>query len=550
MKPLSCSCASKHLVAVLSLASLCLSGCAAIDQMVDPSAAREKREAAMQKGSAVPAVQREAQMASLSSINNRIYAHEKKAESWRKVEEKLAAAPLTPEKTGKMQECTMQLQDILNGYYALRQRLLQGSGAEGDPASPSNALLQLNQQDMDYLEGGCGRLLNELQAMPAPAVQAAPSPAAPQPDPQIKQAFDSGEYDRVISLYGQLPIQPGQFPADETTYQYGRALAKNHQQALALGVLKELLERQRQQGQRAMEPALLRALGDLELGMGAYEDARRRFEELARLPSGPEHSDGWVNQQLTALKPGSLSVNELKDYSVLVKNYQAYVPKRDGYAVADQADAFLKSYPQSVAAPNAGTIARTTRAQADSLLSAGVQRIEAQAVDRKAQDAQATPSAPGDVAAVPPAGAESGQQTTPPGATAAPPASDVQDKALLETYDKAASLRAAKEYDHAIESLTKLLNTPFHDKARAQIDEIAKVAAQEDRQKAAELFVRAGNTKDQESKRKLLVSARDLLQGILVKYPQSGLTEKVQRNLTAVERELKTLDSGAKGASS
>ena len=503
----------------------------------------------MQKGGAAPAGQREAQVATVTSINNRIYAHEKKVELWRKVEEKLAAQPLTQEKTGKLQECTMQLQDILNGYYALRQRLLQGSGGEGEPASASSALLQLNQQDMDYLEGGCGRLLNELQAMPAPAAQPATSVAAAQPDPQIKQAFDNGEYDRVISLYGQLPVQPGQFPAQETTYLYGRALTKNHQEAMALGVLKELLERQRQQGQRTPEAPLLRSLGDLELGLGAYEDARRRFEELARLPGGQELGDGWVNQQLTALKPGSLSANELKDYGVLVKNYLAYVPKRDNYAVAEQADAFLKNYPQSVAAANAGTIARTTRAQADSLLNAGVQRVEAQANDRKAQEAQVPPVTPAEGSTPVSAGTESAQQP-PPSTAAAVPASSGQDKALQEIYDKAAAQRSAKEYDNAIESLTKLLNTSMHDKARAQIDEIAKVAGQEDRQKAAEMFVRAGTTKDQESKRKLLISARDLLQGILVKYPQSGLTEKVQRNLTAVERELKTLDAASKGASS
>lgn len=541
------SCPTTRLIIILSLVSCCLSGCAAIDQMVDPSAAREKREAAMQKGAASPAVQREAQMATVTSINNRIYAHEKKVESWKKVEEKLASASLTPEKSSKMHECTMQLQDILNGYYALRQRLLQGSGAEIDPVSPSNALLQLNQQDMDYLEGGCGRLLNELQAMPAPAAQAVPTPMGPLSDPQIKQAFDSGEYDRVISLYGQLPVQPGQYPAQETTYQYARALTKNHQEAMALGVLKELLERQRQIGQRAMEPQLLRALGDLELGMGASEDARRHFEELARLPGGAELNDGWVNQQLTALKPGSLSANELKDYGVLVKNYLAYVPKRDSYAIAEQAELFLKNYPQSVAATNVGTIAKTTRAQADAVLNAEVQRVEAQASERKAHEALPSPAAPVEGAAVPPTSIEPAQ----PPVTAPVPGNDGHDKALQETYDKATSLRAAKEYDNAIESLTKLLNTPFHDKARMQIDEIAKVAGQEDRQKAAELFVRAGNTKDQEGKRKLLVSARDLLQGILIKYPQSGLTEKVQRNLTAVERELKILDGAAsKGASS
>ena len=110
---------------------------------------------------------------------------------------------------------------------------------------------------------------------------------------------------------------------------------------------------------------------------------------------------------------------------------------------------------------------------------------------------------------------------------------------------QATALLAAKEYDNAIESFTRLLNTSLHDKARGQIDEAAKLAAQDDRQKAADQFVRAANTRDPESKRKLLLSSRELLQGILIKYPQSGLTEKVQRNLTGVERELKAADAAA-----
>jgi len=76
-------------------------------------------------------------------------------------------------------------------------------------------------------------------------------------------------------------------------------------------------------------------------------------------------------------------------------------------------------------------------------------------------------------------------------------------------------------------------------------EEASKLGAQDMRQKAAELFVRASNNRDSEEKRKLLLSSRDLLQSILVKYPQSGLTDKVQRNLTRIEAELKAVDAGA-----
>ena len=76
-----------------------------------------------------------------------------------------------------------------------------------------------------------------------------------------------------------------------------------------------------------------------------------------------------------------------------------------------------------------------------------------------------------------------------------------------------------------------------------QIEEASKLGAQEDRQKAADLFVRSTSARDQESKKKLLLSSRELLQGILTKYPQSGLNEKVERNLSRIEEELKTLGS-------
>ena len=103
-------------------------------------------------------------------------------------------------------------------------------------------------------------------------------------------------------------------------------------------------------------------------------------------------------------------------------------------------------------------------------------------------------------------------------------------------------LLEAKEYDKAIEGFAKLFRTPYEEKARARIDEAAKLGAQEDRQKAADLFVRSSGSRDQETKKKLLLSSRQLLQGILVKYPQSGLTDKVQKNLSRIEEELKAID--------
>jgi outer membrane protein assembly factor BamD (BamD/ComL family) len=119
------------------------------------------------------------------------------------------------------------------------------------------------------------------------------------------------------------------------------------------------------------------------------------------------------------------------------------------------------------------------------------------------------------------------------------------EKNLQEEYDRGVAHLQAKEYDKAIERFNRLQRTPLEAKARPQIEEASKLAAQDMRQKAAELFVRATNSRDTDEKRKLLLSSRDLLQSILVKYPQSGLADKVQKNLARIEAELRAVEASS-----
>lgn len=521
--------------------------------MVDPFAAREQREGAQRKEGSAES-RRDLLTPTLNSITSRIHAYEQKLEEWRAVERKSAASPLPLEKSEKMFECTQQLEDILAGYRSLHSRLLQETRLDAAQLLAGDSLLQLNQQDVEYLEGGCGRLFAELKTMPA----SQPAKTTVAADPQIKEAFDNGEYDRVITLYTQLPLGPGQFPAHETAFQYGQALVKNHQESSALTVFDSLLQRIRQQGQDNLDLQVLRVMADLQFGLGAYDQARSRYEELARLSTERGRVDEAALQQLAALQPGSLRAEELRDYSILLKNYRAYTPKRDGYAIAEQADVFLRTYPESRMLASVEEMRKGSREQADAWLNRGIQRIESMASERKAQEGQtgavqtgqeitagATPaSSPATPGEQPP-----GQVQSVPQPPAAAPISEAEQKVLQEDYDKGMALLAAKEYDKAIEQLAKLMTTSFADKARVQIDEAAKLAAQQDRQKAADLFVRANSMRDPEGKKKLLLSSRQLLQDILVKYPQSGLADKVQKNLSNVERELKAVEASSNRAS-
>ena len=100
----------------------------------------------------------------------------------------------------------------------------------------------------------------------------------------------------------------------------------------------------------------------------------------------------------------------------------------------------------------------------------------------------------------------------------------------------------AKEYDAAIQTFSGLLNTSYGTRAGMQIEEASRLAAQDDRKKAAELFVRANRTTDPEARKQLLLSSRALLQDILQKYPQSGLEDKIRRNLNRIDQELGAID--------
>lgn len=531
--------AARSLFLVSCCCGLFLSGCATDSQMVDPAEARARREAATQQaGGAQPAteaVRRDVLMPAMASISTRIRAYEEKVKEWQEVKGKTGTVALPQDKLNRINECESQLQDILLEYNSLYKQLQQETRVDAAQLLAGNSLLQLNQQDIDYLESGCGNFLAELKATPEPAAAAAA-------DPQIKAAFDNADYDQVINLYAQQALKPGQSPAFETTFQYGQSLLKNHQEAEARRVLGDLLTKVRgQQGQDALMLPLLQLIADLDFVLESYDEARRNYEEVVRVSiEKGARKEEWAGVQLAAMQPGGAATPELKEYAALLKNYLAYTPKRDGNGVSEKADLFLQTYPASRFNANVQTMRNDSRTQASTWASQGAKPVDQGVGEQKA------PGAPTGEGQVPAVGSQPGSQAA--GGTAAtgtPQSAVVDEKALQEEYDKGVAHLQAREYDKAIERLKKLQVTSYEAKARPLIEEASKQGAQEGRQKAAELFVRATNSRDTEEKRKLLLASRDLLQGVLVKYPQSGLTDKVQRNLSRIDAELRTVEASA-----
>ncbi|WP_028585604.1 hypothetical protein [Desulfogranum mediterraneum] len=543
----------------LSLGGCCLlllGGCVAQKQSISPYEGRAQRQAAIQRegveiaplrveekepGAVVPV--QELLMPTLTLINDRIYAYEQRLERLQALQQQAANRPRSQELLNTLSACRVQLQEILVGYNALHRRLLDKEELQAAQLLAADSLLSLSEQDFRYLEGDCNQDLTT--APPAQSLERVQVSTLHAEEEQLKKHYDQGEYAQVISRYEQLPLEEGQSPAFTTTFLYGQALLKSRREAEARPVFGNLLATIRKQDQAQWEFRLIQLIGDLEFGLEIYDSARARYREMAEIYSRLAVKNGWADQQLSALERQSYQGEEVKGYAALLRSYLGYNPDRDGYGVVQQAQQYIEQYPYSPVASNVDVLLKLARKEADQWLEKLLAKIDTLAGGKEYQEALLM------IERVPrgilPLDKQEllrrkSEQLLTSESIAIETDRLVQEQELQEDWNQGMTLLEAREYDQAIEVFTTLLASPYEGKARVRIDEAARLAAVEDRGRAAELFVRANRTGDPAGKAKLLFASRKLLQDILVKYPQAGLDEKVRRNLVRINEEIESLD--------
>ncbi len=540
-----------------------LSGCGGSKKVINPYDQREKREA-------VAAEQRQAQksedlgapvdvssampvsrqpgaedllLPTLTLINERIYAYEQKYKTWQGFQRSKGALIHDQEMVNKISDCRVQLQNILVAYNALHQRLIGKESLDAAQLLAGESLAGINEQDINYLESNCNQLLTKTDG--DPVVTEAGMKNLFEEELRIQKAYDIGDYDQIIAVYEQLPLSVGQVPPYNTTYQYGQALLKSRREPEARKIFSGLLEDIRQQGHAQWEMRLLELMGDLDFGMELYDAAQQRYEEIAASYEQLRRKNERADKQLEALKVRDQQGDAVKAYASLLKNQLGYNPERDGYGVVFQADRYVQQYPYSPVSSNVDQLLTVAREQADYWLESVLKRADNLAAKRKFQEAllliERVPRG-----VLPPEKQALLQKKTEDLSTSESISIEthrlVQEQELQEGWNKAMTYLEAKEYDQAIEEFAKLLETAYADKARNRIDEAARLAALDDRKRAADLFLRAKRTDDMESRIKLLYASRQLLQDILVKYPQSDLTSRIKENLNRVEEEIRGID--------
>lgn len=548
----------KRWTTAIACCILLLSGCVAQKRMVDPYASRQQREkAAMGVDGPLPAEKSQVQedvapvmevkdvlLPTLTLINDRIYAYEQKLEKLKTIQAETASLSTAQETLNTLSDCRVQLQDVLVEYNALHQRLLQKDELAAAELLAGESLLRISEKDIAYLEGQCSELMAGEAIIPSSGTPIMTRSLYAQ-ELLLKKAYTDGEYGEVISLYETLPLEAGQVPSFDTTFAYGQSLLKTLREAEARRVFADLLTSIRTNDQAQWEFRLMQLLADLEFGLELYDGARSKYTEINTVYEALARKNDWAQQQLQALERNVYQQEEVAAYAMLLKSHLGYNPDRDGYGVVQQAQRYIEKYPYSPVASNVDVLLEAAKAQADTWLATVLSRIEQLSEEKKFQEALLlVERVPQDV--LPPEQQEMLRRKSEQLLTAESISLEtdrlVQEQELQEDWNNGMLLLEAREYDQAIEVFSSLLATSYGPKAQERIDEAARLAAGEDRQRAAELFMRATRTGDIESKTKLLFASRKLLQDILIKYPQAGLNAKVNRNLERIEEEIQRID--------
>lgn len=482
-------------------------------------------------------------MPSLRLANDRIDAYEQKLEAIKHVQEEALLEKGSQNLLNDISSCRVKAKNVLLAYNALNKRLLRQTELEAAALLAGTSLLKVTAQDYQYLESGCEQFIQ-----PAVSSLKPPEPSEVrtlyQEEQTVRKAFEQADYSKVIDLYSSLPLAEQQRPSFNSTFLYAQALMRSRREAEARKVLVDLLADIRAKDQAQWEVRLLRLIGDLEFGIQLYDGARDRFEEMVRMHEKMKGTREWAEQQLAALSRGYKG-EEVVSYAALLKSYLGYSAERDGFSVVEQAERYIEKFPYSPAASNVDALLEDARRKANAWLDAVCARIDELAAARKFQEAllliERIPRG-----ILPPDKQEILRRKNDELMTAESISIEterlVQEQELQEAWNRGMTSLEGKQYDQAIEIFTSLLSSPYESKAKARIDEAATLAAHDDRQRAAELFVRANRTADLGSRQKLLLASKKLLQDILIKYPQAGLSEKVERNLSRINEEIRLID--------
>lgn len=448
--------------------------------------------------------------------------------------------------TETMVNCFVDLQKVLDGYNQLRSDMLQINTRSSSLIISSEEVMDLQKSDISFLESICGKLLapegDELVDWESREEAA----DLPQLETLVERYTASREYEEVVQIWQKIPEQQTDRVHLRTKILYGNALMFLHQEEKAAGMYQQIVDEMSvSDEQRTDLLSLRKVLADLYTAAGNYSAARNQYQYISKDYSDLGSIEEWSKLQLDILDRSAEGGPELSKYSGLLRNYLGFIPERDGYKIAWEAEKFLEDYPYSAVASNVDIIKNTAEQRAQKWFEGFFVDVDNLASEKKYLDAiEKLEAIPGDII--------SNEQKEEIKAKN-------DDLILAEAVDRETrKIERMQElqsrwnegmlkveegnYDEAIALFQTMLQTEYFAKAEDKIQELTLLAAKTDRRAAADMYIRYTKTTDLEMKKKLLTESRRLLSEILVKYPGVAIIEKVKGNISRVEQEMNALD--------
>ncbi len=383
--------------------------------------------------------------------------------------------------------------------------------------------------------------------------------AAPPQDPAAareREAAIVSRYLRAVEAAarerpGEDPDpRPGEDPAEGKTVvelqfeHYYRAVSRAQAEGrfteaiAAAEALLDDIEAARGEGAAPSGTQLRLWIGLWQLATGDYAGARSSFEEVQALrDEGAELAER-----------ARLLVEELDLLQTLPPG-----PDRDdlarGWAMVEIGDLEL-----------AGALARTVQQRSGdadvqreaSFLLAAVQRSQAAWIDDLERRARAdiADGPPFEIALASAEALDGGVEPAPARAREVRAAVDeaeaglaaMASATLAEQWSAAAeearALVAAERFREAVALYDRFQGTELEERARGEQVRTADILVREERRRAGDLFVAAQSEADPARRTALLAEARAILAGLLEEFPDSSYTDRVRRNLEAVDEAL------------
>lgn len=481
---------------------------------------------------------------SLTLVDDRIIAYEGKRQFWD--EFSLEAATLFPEEEQqqKMAACRLRINNILAGYNGLHETLLGISSTSSAASSAADQLVAVEREDIAFLESECQQFL-KLSQQGDSWLAGTRNRLVDEKEKEIAEAMSLSDYDQVVALYEQLPSEKTQDLSIETIHYYGLALLRTGNVQQAGMVLQGLLLRIREESLVQQEFDIMKMVADIHFGQEDYSLAFERYIDIINRYAGFGDNVDWARLQQSVISVKDEKRTEVKSFADLMLAYLTYNPHRDGYKAAIMARNFTDNFPDSAQYATAARIFIETRDKADAWFAGVIEQLEQLQSEKKYEEGLVYIEQFPRINLMPEKQEQLRALTDELISAQFEEAETMRqalEKELEDTWNVGLAHLSNREYDKAIKVFATLQDTTYGDRARMQMTEAAQLAAQENRRKAAELFVRANRTRDLDTKTALLLESRSLLQNILLKYPQSDLVDKVKRNMNRIEEEITAID--------